>query len=593
VATQLSFATPVPVGETLTRLAYELKQPFLDWLAVMGRAQPDPVIWWGSTLASRSPLQTDIFLLVCYAELVHRWIEQAAPSSSRLVVIEDPWLAVVLKRRYGHDRRVGFSGSPLRSCLLDAAVWLLRTPLTTVRTLLGSIKLMLVARVVCGRRDRLGTTGTQRAVLLYTWIEARCFPSPGTFADPWTGRLEEILSARGHQVWRLTALDIPARLLMRLRPFAERLVVTPRYVRFRDIVRSISCQFRIHRRDQVSRFGEWNLAPLLCRAQLQEWGLGRFAHYQLLYFSMCRIAERLGHKVQCLVYPFENQPWEKVSCLAWRQEAPQVRLVGYQHAWAPPLLLSYFLGAHEHEILPLPDRIVANSEFNLRLLRAGGYPPERLVNGGALRHEYLHSAAERHPNRLIERGLTRQSRGWVVLVTLPLLAPQAGSLFADLVEEFQQPLVLGGDEPPVMFIMKCHPRLPAELFYHGKVRLPAWMSFSQEPMRTVLPRTDLLLYIGPTSSWWEAWLSGVPVLKYQADLLDIDSGPTIDGGAVHTCSRDTLRFAITSLLGAAAPRQRPGPQRIEEFFGRVDEEVWTAVVTGEEPTLESHAVTAG
>src|SRR3989338_3594582 len=80
------------IGETLNQVAEELRQPFLDWLAGIGSGQRSPKEWWGLRMASKSPLQNDLFLLVCYATLVEGWVvgRWARPD---VIIVEDVWLA--------------------------------------------------------------------------------------------------------------------------------------------------------------------------------------------------------------------------------------------------------------------------------------------------------------------------------------------------------------------------------------------------------------------------------------------------------------------------------------------------------------------
>ena len=99
----------VSIAEELTRLAYKTKQPFLDWITQIGFRQPDALTWWSSRLASKSPLQTDSFLFVCYVELVRAWLNRDEPGSPmRVLIVEDPWLLWVLKRQLAGDGRVRF-----------------------------------------------------------------------------------------------------------------------------------------------------------------------------------------------------------------------------------------------------------------------------------------------------------------------------------------------------------------------------------------------------------------------------------------------------------------------------------------------------
>ena len=570
-------STPlVGFGNELNRVAHDIRQPFLEWIAEAGACQPDPTVWWGSTLASKSPLQTDLFLLVCYAELIRSWLSETPGTTRRIVVVENPWLAWLLRCHLAGETRIVFWRVGWWPCVRDAAGWLVRLPLATMRVILWAVKSLVVVRwTFRGSTDPLDGR-SPRAVLIYTWIHPRSLVRPGHLTDPWTGRLQEILTTQGERVKRLTPLQIPSTLMEPLRALAPQLIVTARYLTVGDLLRGACRWLWLHDLARWSRFQDWNYAALLYQEWLREWGQVQFAQTRLFYLAMRRIARCYGAKVKCLIYPFENQPWEKLLCLAWREQAPQVTLVGYQHSWVPPLLLSYALGAREGKTVPLPDYIVTNSDVNLRTLRAGGYPEEKLVNGGALRHEYLHTAYNDAPPPAdpVTLPLARPRR--IVFVTLPLHEAHASRLLTDVLEEFQAPLMIAGLTEPVQFLVKLHPSLPLRRFSHRPLRLPPWIALSDQPTPQALAQADLLLYGGPTSTWWEAALSGVPVLKYASDLLDIDAGHG-NGLTVRVCTRETLRASLQELLRERAVR-RPAPAHlINEFFGKVNEAVWTTL----------------
>lgn len=573
-----SFDTHVSLAEELTRMAYEIKQPFLDWITAIGFRQQNALTWWSSRIASKSPLQTDFFLLVCYAQLVRAWLNREPGASLRVLIIEDPWLLWVLRRHLAGDERVRFLCNGRVRLLKDAMYWLMRAPLSLAYTLRWALWSMLLGRLVLSNDGGRAWDKDRRAVLIYSWIENRYFSIPGKFQDPYTGRLEAILSRHGECVKRVTPVRISTRVLRGLKDRASSFIVTPRYLRLRDIASVLGRWFTINDLHRLSRFQGCDYAPLLYRELLQEWGGSAFACYQLSYRAMSRLAQRCGSAVKLLIYPFENQPWEKLLCLAWRAHAPHVKLIGYQHSWVPSLLLPYSLGAREEEILPLPHVIVTNSEFNRQALSAGGYPLEKLLNGGAFRHEYMSSPTNGTSDRSSHVDGARTATPPVVLVTLPCSQSHSDSLFSNLLEEFQEPLRIGQQQERVQFIVKCHPQLPASMFYHGRRRdLPPWITFSQQPMSDMLPQADLLVYAGPTSSWWEAALSGVPVLKYQAGFLDIDAGQGIDGMPVQACSQGTLRQSIEACLRAGSPKVRVDAAVVEQMFGRVNEALWLKI----------------
>ncbi len=567
------------IGAELNQVARSLKQPFLDWIAEIGRRQRNKLNWWASRLASKSPLQTDFFLLVVCTQLVNAWLETAREPSPRVLVVEDPWLRWVFRRKLAGDARVAFYGGWLGDCILDTAYWLARVPLAVGYALLSSLWIAAVTRLVGPVRGKDGTDPGKPWVLIYTWLDDRCFSRAGTFHDPYTGRLEKILRARGEDVRRLAPVAAPRRLLIRtLKEFPDLFVAAPRHVRLRDNVRAAFGWLTISGLRRLSTFQEWDYAPLLYREVLREWGSTGIYQCRLWYFGMRRVAETFGPGVKCLIYPFENQPWEKLLCLAWRDCAPHVTLIGYQHSSVQPLLLPFFLGRGELESVPLPDRIVANGQVNLELLREGGFPAARLANGGALRYEYMHVPRAAHSGRRSPANARREGEEKVVLVTFPISPQYARRLVVDLLEEFSEPLHLDKDGgAPVRFVLKCHPVLPMEKFHLADATLPPWITVSREPLDRLLSRADLLLYVPPTTTRWEGFLTGIPVLKYQVDLLDIDSD-AVDGVPVPVCSRETLRASVGELLRDPPVGQRLDPRVLEGVFGRVDEDLWARIV---------------
>ncbi len=563
------------VGEAVTRVATEMKQPFLDWIADMGRSQKDQVNWWASSLASSSPLASDLFLLVCYTRLVQEWLHTDREGPLRLVIVEDPWLALTLRRQFARHPRVRWCGGSVAACLSDAIRWVAKIPWVMGATLRSAIQSFLIVKRVFRHVADGVEEAPQGLTLIYTWIEPRSFSTPGTLTDGWTGRLKELLGREGACVKRLTPASLQPSLLPHLRPVADQCIVTPRYLTLWQIVRAVCGWCRLQRLPHVARYQGWDYRFLLYRELLREWGQANFGYYRLGYAAMHALARREGPRVQTIIYPFENQPWEKLLCLAWRAAAPHVKLIGYQHAWVPSLLLPYSLATGQSEHAPLPDLIVANSAFNLACLAEGGYPASRLVNGGALRYEYLHAASWRAtPNGA--RTAPSGGTGRTVLVTLPISRAHAMSLCAALVSEFRRPLLLDGQL--VRFLLKCHPALPMARLSPDPVTLPPWMVLSQAPLGQLLPSVDLLLYVGPTSSWWEARLHGVAVLKYLTDLIDMDAGASVDGMQVSSCTHKTLRTSIDALLRQPSITRPSDDRLVEHMFGRVNEPVWTTLV---------------
>jgi hypothetical protein len=107
--------------------------------------------------------------------------------------------------------------------------------------------------------------------------------------------------------------------------------------------------------------------------------------------------------------------------------------------------------------------------------------------------------------------------------------------------------------------------------------LGPWVEDSAEPLPALFKRADAVVYVAPTTIYWDALLSGLPVFRYQSSLLDLDSPHPIPEDLMPTC---TSGFA--ELLSLAPPPTIPEAERgrlLRRTFGPVDEDVWLRVCT--------------
>jgi hypothetical protein len=577
VASDLASADAFNVAEELNRIARETKQPFLDWIADVGSRQRDPLNWWASKIASKSPLQSDLFLLVCYYRLFRSWLDLERHMRVRIVIVEDPWLRSLLQGDFSSVSGVGFLHSGFEVAV-DAAYWLARIPLAMAYVMLHYCwQRFVVATVLSDRRTiKNGERSTSAEVLLYTWVEKSCFSSEGKLHDAYMGRLEEVLSKNGETVKRLTSLSIQPEFLSKLKPFVRDLLVSSRYITITDIVASACAFFHIAGLRKLPLLDGQSYTALFHRELLHEWGHPSFAVNHLTYFSFRRVARLNRPRLKALIYPFENQPWEKMLCLGFKSEAPDVRLIGYQHASIPTLLLCYFLGKGESSYVPLPDIIVTNGKATLGQLGAGGFPGSKLVDGGAFRFEYLFDIPERRNERRRQVG-----KPYRILVGFPIALAPAVHLLRDLLDVFATQALDANGISTAMFTLKCHPDLPWEMIAAEQESLPDWFSVSSAPLRDLLADADLFVYAPPTGIWREAYWSGLPVLKYEGEFLDVDSTDIPIFKDIPVASKTTLKNQINSLL-TRTPGSVISRRSLEEVFSPVNEGIWIELANGSE-----------
>lgn len=550
-------------GADLSAVSLELKQPFLDWIAALGANQPSALRWWSSTFASRSPLQSDFFLSLCYLHLIHGWAACECPIA--VVVVDDPWLWLQLRDvRDAADfvmpgpgpwlamiaqRIAGWAKRPV--CVGYAASWLALAKLTL--------------RFLSPNSLQDPCALPPHSVLVHGWVEPRSFATDNRFHNAILGGLDSIAGAQGQPVITLTPLVVPIRSLKLLATVETPVLISTASLRWRDFAAALTNGFRIE--GAPPPFDGRGTNRLLQRELLRERAHPAGLFYRLGFRAYRQIARATRSRISAVVYPFENQPWEKMLCLAWREAAPEVTLVGYQHAAVPTLFLHYFLGRGESEHMPLPDWIAANGTLSLERLAHGGIPFSRLRMVGALRYQYLHVPA---PSPAPPPPRLRRT----VLVAFPLAYAAARFFLLDLIEAFASPLQTE-EGPPVRLLLKFHPLLPLQRLRPPARPLPAGMSVATGGLAQSLAAADLFLYMPPTTAAWEALFHGVPVLKYRTCLLDLDAMTGVFDAPI--CERNTLRCSVTRHLRALRPAA-PAAELLPSVFSPVREQAWAELL---------------
>src|SRR5438445_2473399 len=122
--------------DRLHLIAEKLRQPFLNFIADLGKAQQDGLGWWSSTCSWKHCGASDLFLLICYEHLIGQLArEQAEVEEQLAIIVEDPWLFLQIQETYSGAPNIEFRGAPLlwplwvkdylRGCAARA-VWCLR-----------------------------------------------------------------------------------------------------------------------------------------------------------------------------------------------------------------------------------------------------------------------------------------------------------------------------------------------------------------------------------------------------------------------------------------------------------------------------------
>lgn len=544
------------LGERVHVAAESLRRPFLDFIASLGKMQRDQIGWWSSSCSWKDMERSRLFLLICYERVTLDLLrESLAGGPQVIVVLEDPWLFHQLKSQAAGMAAVHFEGEArLWPACLKAAVWGTGSRLLwAVRLLRNGMKQYGASKLSVPRFSG------KKNIAVYSDPQARCFEGLEGWRDPYLGDLGQVLEKAGYPVLRFSSPEsggYERELARRAQYFAPlSLWLSPL-----RLLQSVFASWRPCWSDNP------HVAGLPIRELLRrEWWLDRWRSSYVIFrvFLDC-FTRFLDHaRPQAVIFPYENQPWEKLLVLAARDRG--VPCFGYQHgAGLARFMLAYFQGSGEVEWAPLPDVIFTSGQYSHELLNASGVPSARLVMGGNFRHQYLWKRAGMTPPPQIQERFP-------LLIALPV----EPDLAQHLLHALQQAFPDGGHSDGMEFLVKPHPMCPLTEYCST---WPATMVNGN--FEDALRRCAAVLYSG-SGTGMEAIVLGRVVLRYRSELLlNTDYSDLPAGDTVVDCLSSNLRDKVLSLRHA--PSLSPSRQVVESLLKRVfplpDTAAWLEVV---------------
>lgn len=547
----------VPLGDRLHEVAEKLRQPFLDFIAELGRIQTDQLGWWSSSCSWKDTGTSDLFLLICYECLIEQLIREREKASEPLVVvIEDPWLFRQLADAYRQRPEIRFHGR-VRLWTVCARAF----GIGLASRLVWGLRLLKNYVSQARRWEWEKTSPSSRPLAaLYSYPQPRCLRGSDEWTDPYLGDLNRLLERAGYSIRRFSPPEIGG--------FEEALRRRSRYflplilcLRFPTLVSALLASWR----------AVWPRDPMLA-GQPVAWLLRReywndrwrSSHFLRRVFFACICGFLKAERPSLVIFPYENQPWEKMLVLAARAQG--VSTLGYQHgAGLARLRLAYFQGKEEHEFAPLPDVIVTSGPYAYDMLSEGGTPPDRLIMGGSLRYQYLCRDQQSVP-------LPPEGSPIRILVALPIEPAWAEHLLDALRRSFPD----GGRSEELEFVIRPHPMAPVSL------QSFAWPAVIGNGALEEAVRPCALVMYTATSTGVEALAMGRKVLRYRSELLlDLDVAAFIGDESIVDCGDHDMRAKVLALARESAePRARA--KAVTKDIGRVfvpaEDRVWMRVI---------------
>jgi len=232
---------------------------------------------------------------------------------------------------------------------------------------------------------------TETYIVIRTWYDLRSLSLLEKNEDTYFGRFPRYLKERGKEVLFFGDFSYGFHhILSQLKKDYEiPVVLTQSLLNGLDFFKSTRFSRRITKKVRLKSgitILDVNVDFIINR-YFMDFAQDELIRFNYLYYLA---TEKLMKYIDVDVFylPFENYAWEKLTWRAVKRYSPNTKIVAFQHAQVALNATKFYLGKEERSAL-LPDRIVTLGDTTRQILiERCKYPPEKLVTGCALRHDY-------------------------------------------------------------------------------------------------------------------------------------------------------------------------------------------------------------
>lgn len=547
--------------DRLHKVSKELRDPYINFVADMGRKEENALNWWASKFASKCHIQTDFFLLVCYKALLLKIIEEESLKEKLTVFIEDPWLFADIKNIY-KNQGISFLGHP--NIFAEKCVFTLRGIAHRILLVGWLVLAKLLMRTYHKGKKPPAVNDKGHAVAIINPAEPRAFRNQKYFENYMPG-LSELYKENSIPFFFIYLLRFP--LLTSKSVGLNRKILWPLAIdiKFSDVLKRL-CVFWNPRKDNTSSMAirKYGVSMLLEREKALEFSSTGLNFHLILYDSLNNFFAKKW--CRSVVYVFENQPWEKMLCMAARKN--NIKAIGYQHSSISSLFVSQFIGKGESSFAPLPDHIFTTGTQPANLYKEGGMPNDKIVVAGAWRYKHMIDEVIRDTHA--KKGISSKP---IALICLPLRV----SVSMAMMEYLDKAISNNKLNKEADFWVKTHPgntKYELDLLKN----MVSKYTVVTRSFRALLSEVDIVISFESTSAM-EAFLCGKKIIPYVPEnFLPADSSVDIKDRNVYIwyeggdLSPDFLKN-FASIQEPQEPKQGQ-----EEYFSEINSRAWIECV---------------
>lgn len=470
------------ITKDIEKITDSVRDNFVDYIGKLSRWQNDKVLWYSSAMASKSISQTSIFHQYVYLKLLEEMSEKE--NEDILVVTDDIELLENIKHAKFEQIKVFDSQGFWRNYLCER--------IHGYKRVLKYLLLWTLFRFLRNRNLK------EFDIFIHSWVREKTFSDLPRFTDLYLGDLEEFLEKKGYNVCRLTPALLRPKDVYRLHKHFSDIVYPLSYLAFKDLIKSIFAKLTITiNSDDFKEIRDLEILNFLAKNEaLKENRSKIFLEYLLLFNSYENLRPKIDNNA-AIVYPFENQPWEKMLNLAFIE----LNRIAYQHSTIPYNWLDYRTSQFESKKSSPNVILTTGKEWSSFLKKY--YQNSTIEEAGAIRFPHIFK----------EKRIKEQSK---VIVMALSFKPTISIAMQRCLLRFLSKTQLADYKIKI----KAHPILPKFAYLKKDFSSYKNCEFINESLEKLLDRCCVLITSGSTAIY-EGVFAGVKTLCFVPEELSL------------------------------------------------------------------------
>ncbi len=472
------------IARIVEEVSSECRDNFVEYIGFLSTLQKNRLLWYSSRMASKSVNQTSMFHQYIFIKVVEKLGREAGDI---LLVTDDREFLLNLGR-------LDLEGVESRK-VEESFCEILKVRIG------GLIRIVRCAWIWFVSRFFPRSDISRFRVVIHSWIDRRTFSRPPCFYDPYLRDLAGYLKNNGMSAVRMTFINVPFRYFFSLTRFRE-IICLPAYVSLKELYAVLTTPFSLNLKgDFPLSLRDRDILRLLTeKEEKKEIRTSGYKIFLMAYYAYCRLNRLLANEAT-VVYPFENQPWEKMLCLGFAGRGK----IAYQHSTIPENFLDYRMSRSEPR--DIYSKVILTSGKVWSCFLKEYYPDSDIREAGALRFEYLFGKnRDRFPNRKNE-----------VVVALPIDASLSDALLSQIRRCLERGLFSGWSVK-----IKPHPRSPLSFRMRRIFASFPGCKVVDDNVSSLISKSRVLITSGSTIAY-EGIFSGVSTVYFNHEGLSAGS----------------------------------------------------------------------